>query len=435
MSNQNTNQNHPLIPRQQTYVLDRKIVSFHSTDRDISKWPEANHFEIMLPEKLHNVQSMRLDTISIPNDQYVFSRQYQNTKLSFSLKPYAGGTYEDYYTITIDEGSYTPQELVIEIQTKMNQVVTDALGTLYPHFVCQYNKVTNTFWFGNTLHFFSLRFDVKHDYGLLCPNQTIAWDRYTNWGLPSYLGYQKTIYESGQKKDGWNLHTKNHEVLGGPFGFDYSKKLWLGITGSTTNWYVDVVKPDTVQKIDDLAGIIGRYGVNWCWPCNDNRSPYPNVPGRAGGPPPPAGATDADKRATWRKKAKICNINIMGEDVIYMELDRYNTIDEIAPYSKNTSAARCNDYHGKVKSAFAKIPLPCTAFSQIFDSRNAFLMNVSQYEPPLERLTKLKFKFRYHDGRLVDFKCLPLSFSIEFNMLRNEQLRAKVIRKPVMFNL
>ena len=131
MSNQNIHQNHPLIPRQQTYVLDRKIISFHSTDRDISKWPEANHFEIMLPEKLHNVQSMRLDTISIPNDQYVFSTQYQNTKLSFSLKPYAGDTYEDYYTITIDEGSYTPQELVIEIQTKMNQVVTDASGALY----------------------------------------------------------------------------------------------------------------------------------------------------------------------------------------------------------------------------------------------------------------------------------------------------------------
>ena len=54
MSNQNIHQNHPLIPRQQTYVLDRKIISFHSTDRDISKWPEANHFEIMLPEKLHN---------------------------------------------------------------------------------------------------------------------------------------------------------------------------------------------------------------------------------------------------------------------------------------------------------------------------------------------------------------------------------------------
>ena len=433
MSNLNTRQTHPLIPREQTYVLDRKIISFHSVDRDTSKWPSANHFEIMLPEALKNVQSMRLDTISIPNDQYVFSTEYQNTKLSFSLLPYNSFTYDkEILTITIDEGSYTPEQLVIEIQTKMNKAVDlhkQSCG--YKHFVCQYNKVTNTFWFGNQKQFFSLRFDVKQTYEPLCPNQEIVWDREINWGLPAYLGYQKTIYES----------TKTPQVCsvggvivpaGGRFGFDYVKesaKYWLLPTGVDTAWYVDVNTPSTVKDLTDLSGIIGRYDVKWCYPCSDNRSPYPNVPGRAAGPPAPVSIE------AWREKAKICNINIIGDNVIYMEVDRYNTMDEIAPYSKNTSAARCNDYHGKVNSAFAKIPLPCTAFSQIFDSRNAFLMNVSVYEPPLERLTRLKFKFRYHDGRLVDFKCLPLSFSIEFNMLRNEQLRARSVRVPQLYNL
>ena len=45
-----------------------------------------------------------------------------------------------------------------------------------------------------------------------------------------------------------------------------------------------------------------------------------------------------------------------------------------------------------------------------------------------EKLSKLKFKFRYHDGRLVDFKCLPFSFTLEFNMLRDEQMRARNVR-------
>ena len=141
--------------------------------------------------------------------------------------------------------------------------------------------------------------------------------------------------------------------------------------------------------------------------------------------------------AAWQKKAKICNINILGENVMYMEVDKYNTIDEIAPYSENTSASINNDYHGKVNSAFAKIPLPscCGVFPQVFDSRNGFLMNISHYEPPLERLTRLKFTFRYHDGRLVDFKCLPLSFSIEFNMLRDEQMRARNVRIPGLYTL
>jgi len=125
----------------------------------------------------------------------------------------------------------------------------------------------------------------------------------------------------------------------------------------------------------------------------------------------------------------------MGEDIIYMEVDKYNSMDELEPYSENTSGLYNNDYNGKVNSAFAKIPLPCPAFSQQFDSRNSALMNVSHYEPPLERLTRLKFKFRYHDGRLVKFKCLPLSFTIEFNMLRDEQMRARNVRIPGLYRL
>ena len=137
----------------------------------------------------------------------------------------------------------------------------------------------------------------------------------------------------------------------------------------------------------------------------------------------------------WQKSAKICNINILGDDVIYMELDRYNSIDEIAPYSENTSGLFNNDYHGKVNSAFAKIPVLSKAFQQVSDTRNTSLMNVSQYEPPIEKITKLKFKFRYHDGRLVDFNCIPFSFTIEFNMLHDQQLRMRNVRVPPLYRL
>ena len=34
---------HPLIQREQTYVLNRKLVSIHSEDRDYAKWPNSNH--------------------------------------------------------------------------------------------------------------------------------------------------------------------------------------------------------------------------------------------------------------------------------------------------------------------------------------------------------------------------------------------------------
>ena len=131
----------------------------------------------------------------------------------------------------------------------------------------------------------------------------------------------------------------------------------------------------------------------------------------------------------------ICNLDILGDDVIYMEVDRYNSIDELEPYVCNTSGWFNNDYNGKVNSAFAKIPIACTPFSQIFDSRNAFLTNVSHYNPPIERIRKLRFTFRYHDGRLVDFRCLPFDFSLEFNMLKDEQIRAALVRVPPLYRL
>ena len=56
----NVNTSRPLIPREQTYVLDRKLVTIHSDDRDIKKWPFSNHFEVELPQVMENVESHQL---------------------------------------------------------------------------------------------------------------------------------------------------------------------------------------------------------------------------------------------------------------------------------------------------------------------------------------------------------------------------------------
>jgi hypothetical protein len=113
-----------------------------------------------------------------------------------------------------------------------------------------------------------------------------------------------------------------------------------------------------------------------------------------------------------------------------MEVEKYNTIDEIAPYSCKTNNLVNNDYHGKVNSALAKIPIRTKPFTSENYSSTKFIMNVSQYEPPIEKISKLKFKFRYHDGRLVDFKSMSLSFSIGFSILSNEQYNNKMVRVP-----
>jgi len=83
----NVNNEHQLIRRQNTYVLDRKLITFHSQDRDVSQWPNANNFEVTLPETLNNVQSMRLTEVELPGNQYVFSNNQQNIKMQFYIIP------------------------------------------------------------------------------------------------------------------------------------------------------------------------------------------------------------------------------------------------------------------------------------------------------------------------------------------------------------
>ena len=343
----NTNNPNPLIPRQQNYVIERKLVSIHSEDRDITKYPFSQKFDVTLPQPLLNVQSMRLVQSTFPIDYYTFSNEYQNTKFRFT----AGFTdVLDPYCVQIQEGTYTPCQLAQELTNVMNNAIGPGINV----FNVFYDSVGNRFWFGSTnvVLNFSLDFNYKMEYPEIKCDQPIVWYNYARWGLPYYLGYNKEQY---------------------------------------------IAKADVME-------------INY-------------IPKTSGG-------------STITKMIPLIDkvINIAGEKDIYMEVDKYNSYDELDPYTEsNRNAYDNNAYNGKVNSAFAKIPLDSITGNQ--DSRNLLLINFVQYEPPIERINKLRFTFRFHDGRLVDFRGLEFNFTIEFNMLRNEILRTKNIRVPAMISL
>ena len=345
----NVNNPHPLIPREQNYYLDRKLVSIHSEDRDITKYPDPSVFSIDLPQPIYNVQSMRLVQSTFPIDYYTFSREYQNTKFHFTVHLFGGDIPK---CAEIQEGTYSPCELALELTNVMNNAVKDN-PALVNTFNVFYDTVGNRLWFGNTAYQFTLDFDYKMEYPEVSNcHQPIVWYNYARWGLPYYLGYNKKSY------------------------------------------------PSSNSNIPEINYI----------------------------PPAPGGAN-----ILWMVPPESKVINILGEKDIYMEVDKYNSYDELYPYTEsNKSAFDNNAYNGRVNSAFAKLPLdPLT--NQ--DSRNLLLINFVQYEPPIERITKLRFTFRFHDGRLVDFRGLEFNFTIEFNSLRNEILRAKNVRTASMLSL
>jgi hypothetical protein len=338
----------PLIDNQQTYVLDRKVLSVHSEDRDVTKWPESNTFEIVLPEAIHNVQSLRLVQCTFPNTLSFFLNSYQNTKLQVTID---GET----YIVTIQEGSYTPAQMALELTTVLNAGAVDV--GVDPSFNVFYDEVGHIFWFGHSSTSFTLDFDVQLTYDLSNCLQPIVWYQSINWGLPYNLGFSKEAYEAQFSASG--------------IDFGYLCPTTSGATGTTIHYYV--------------------------------KAP--------------------------------CTFILTPDRAIYMEVDKYNTMDEMYPYNQSTKAIFNNNaYNGKVEAAFAKIPIVgTTGFS--YDSRCLFLQNFAHYDPVIERIARLKFKFRYHDGRLVDFQCQPFDFAIEFNCLRPEIEKYTKVRIPETYQL
>ena len=347
----------PLINREQNYVLDRRLLSIHSVDRDITKYPNANFFEIVLPEPMYNVQSLRIVQTTFPGKYYVFSNNYQNTKFNFSTVNHSSTPMT---LLPIQEGIYTPNQLASELTNKMNETMANA-GNTDGSFNVFYNEVSMKYYIGNTDASFSLLFNQQVPYDVSCNNYStnpVMWFQYANWGLPYNIGFNKAQYNSGSASS---------------LNIDYLENCsCVATSGTSPNITQYVVAP--------LSAIID------------------------------------------------------GDTCIYMEVDKYNSYDEMYPYNKSSCHIYDNNaYNGKVNSAFAKIPIKGDVRDQ--DSRNVYLQNIVEYDPPIERIARLVFKFRFHDGRLVDFQNNNFDFTIEFNCLKNEILKRYTIRVPVTYQL
>ena len=390
MNHLNTHTNHPIIQREQSYVLDRKLLAVHSEDRDVKKWPNSNRFEVRLPEPIKNIQSMRLINVSIPNNLYTFTNNYQNTKITFTINPSDWPTgsphvdienklaLEKVLTVTIDEGSYTPTEMANMMTNKLNEAVTTYLKTdhtnsftpanssaqvvdyTYTYFKVKYNTVTKKFIFGNRFDNFQITSKTKITYTVTDCEQKVVYNQYTKWGLPYYLGFEKA---------------------------DVSGVLLDDSTGQT----------------------LGQETSAWITPATD--------------------LVTSNTKMFIISAPKMASV--YGEMDLYMDMERYNNLSEISPYSEATTNMYNNDYRGMIKNSFAKIPLNVDSGTMVTNSAGETLANMmTHFTNPIECLQKLSFKFRLHDGRLVDFKDTNFNFMLEFNCLLDEPAKQFNLRIP-----
>ena len=311
----------------QNFVVQKKIFSVHSEDRDIAKWPSSSVFAVDPPIEYKNVVSLRLADIDLP-PLYVFSEQNQNLTLFVT---YIATT----KTITLSEGTYTGAQLATELQGRMNAAYT----LTYPgftSFTVTYDPASFKFVFYNP-HPFS--FDFTH-------STSPMFTQSSQWGLGCYLGFEKKVYDAGTND--------NYQVT------------------IPANYYSIV-------------------------------SPFP--------------------------------ASLVGEPYVYMELDLFNSMDELTPYTMRSNNLTSAKYSGKHNCAFAKIPRIAIPGNPVYVSKNNFLHNLFFNDPPLERVQKFQFKFRYHDGRIVDFGLTNFSFSIEITMLRPDSIKPSFQLQPNYYEL
>jgi hypothetical protein len=523
MSNFVLQTSHPLIKSEQTFVLDRKLISIHSVDRDYKKWPNSNHFGVDLGEAFHNVQSLRLINFAVPSNNYTFSTAYQNTKMSFTydnIYPFdlsgmshiypgtidTGDSWDLFkkitvaifglaydptspswanppdidtewynsstsswvrfadafpanantewvgkfrfiwsppqFTITIPEGSYSPNNLTSTIETLMNKAIynrsaslhylpgptvgiaigTDVSGIIVPGgttdslwnpnnlstgitpITVHYNAVTNKILFGSNWGIFTLLFSKQEIYDTSCDVNKAIFNQYTKWGLPAYLGFSKKDYIC-----------KTVDIANTTDSYQQTFMEGLYLPFDSTAWLTAENRSITLTSMGSKFPTY--YGTHRVTVINGYTNPL-----------------EIMEKEVCYVEADF-NLDINGEDALYMEIDRYNSIDEIYPYSERTGHLYNNDLGHRTNGSFAKIPLTHLPFGQEMGSRASMSLNVFHSDPPIQRIDRFKFKFRYHDGRLVDFKNLPFSFTLELNMLKDEQERGKKIRVPNLYNL
>ena len=283
--------------------------------------------------------------------------------------------------------------------------------------VVRYNELTNNMLIGATEGTFQLlgNTEIPYNFERCSPNK-FMFSQYTKWGLPYYIGFNKQIYNSFDinidddilLNDDSSINSQPLDVSGNPIEnvfitnlnglilYNNQNSNWISPTGGTEMIFYDQSNITVLTRIAYTTA--NRF---------DNR--------------------------TVSILSSPNNVSLMGEDCIYMEMEKFNNINEIYPFSERTNTMYNCDYGHKSDSAFAIIPLTQTPYGTELGNRTSINTNVFISEPPIKNINRLEFKFRYHDGRLVDFKNLPFSFVLEFNMLREEQARNKVIRIPHLY--
>ena len=460
-----------LIDRLQNFTLNRKIISIESDDRDIIKYPNANEFEVTCPQVYSNVESIRLLNIQIPNKLYNISEDLQNSKFKIQIfSPYSGMFQKEFQ---LNDGLYSPQQLASSLQFLINQFINEIPTPEPPpenniYFNVEYNEIDHKFYFVSEVYKFNLIFsDFEYSN---CYNKKIK-KIYNNLGLASILGFENILVSSQPKNNVDSLfayETSNNTVLRNEL---YNNFHYIGLPyndpfrphgDNSGNEYDEHGYPINGGTNDnsfnefyqELSGILNNPSyasyinetqtrVNTTLfteiiedkntPSAENHSIASTIYNDVSNITSTPRLTDEQLKALEPSIAVIEStypVNLNENRYIYMEIEKYNTCDELIPH---LTQKYTNVNNGTTNSYFAKIPIIKSEHNQSLSGNSNYIESLSYYQPPIEKIAKFKFKFRYHNGIPVNFHNYNISFDLEINQIRNE-IKNYDVRKPFIIS-
>ena len=113
---------------------------------------------------------------------------------------------------------------------------------------------------------------------------------------------------------------------------------------------------------------------------------------------------------------------------IFIEVEKLNKADEIKPFVIDKIN---NTNSGIVNSFFAKTPIVLVNENQNINNKECYIEGASYFQPPLDKISKLKIKLRYHNGMMIDLQNNNISLTFEINQIRNE-MKDYNVRKPYL---
>ena len=388
--NYHLNNTHNIQPNADTYYIEKKYVSIHSEDRNIIMYPKSGEFQINLPQTLSNVIKVRAVTYDFPSNYDVFSRDRDNVQLAITMgTPHvpmvltAGSLRKAIYecllsitntmfVVTITTGFYTPQQMVTELTNRLNKLISDQLSSYV------------------NAHL--------GEYAALRPITDSAYNRF----VVIYNEVQQNIW-FGNTADPFTLNNSNiYLVSQGNTAVQCKQKLLPNFSDWGLPSNLGLPRTDTPSV--PAAYVRIYYGE--ITPGDDGYWLVPN--------------TILGNTLVYYVECPN-KINLMGYSNFYLTISKFNSLDTTMPFSINSNN-NINKPNGIVNLALAKIQIPTTPITQWF-GQNAENSPYAYFTPPLDKVSQLDIKLRYHDGSIADFQNFGFSFMLEFEILKPQILR------------